>query len=234
MSTKRKPGPALHLGASEHYQDGPSYDRRYQARTEDRDYYLGRTRSARTVLEYGAGTGRLTLALAAAGKHVTAVDLSQAMLDVLCARLEGASEAVRQRVQVYAADMRTFRTRRRFDVVLVGFNTLGHLYSHDDVAGFLRLAWSHLEPGGRLLLDVVVPHVDVPGYDPIAQIQVSEFEGPSGPEQLTLRIFQPRELEMHLARAGFGSVRFAGDFHGAPLDQSSEAMVVVAQRPKTC
>jgi len=225
-------GFVLNAGATEHYQDADSYDRRYEARSEDRDFYLRRAAKATSILEYGAGTGRLTLPLLLAGKQVTAVDVSEPMLGRLRERASRYDPSVRARLTLRASDMRTFTTKRRFDQVVVGFNALGHLYSHRDVASFLALALRHLHPGGELLLDLPMPHLDLPGYDPTAQIQVSEMEAGSGSELLTLRLFQPQELLMHLHYAGFERAVLFGDFEGHPLETDSEVMVLVARRPR--
>lgn len=228
----RSGGFVLNAGAVDHYQDPANYDRLYEARTEDRDFYLRRARPARSILEYGAGTGRLTLPLLAAGKDVTAVDTSPAMLDALTRRAAQAGPEVSARLKVRVADMRSFATAQRFDQIIVGFHALGHLYSHRDVVAFLRRAHRHLRPRGELVLDLPLPNLDLPGYDGTAQVLVSEMDGAAGTELLTLRLFQPQELLMHLHYAGFTEARLFGDFHGGPLETDSEVMVASARRPK--
>jgi len=223
---------ALNAGAVDHYQDPTNYDRLYGARTEDRDFYLRRAQGMRSILEYGAGNGRLTLPLLVAGKQVCAVDVSRAMLDALSARVEALPGSARKRLESHLADMRTFSTRRRFDQVIVGFHALGHLYSHSDVATFFERAHRHLLPDGELLLDLPLPNLDLPGYDGAAQVMVSEMDGAGGPELLTLRLFQPQELCMHLHYAGFERVRLYGDFEGGALEADSEVMVLSARKPK--
>jgi len=222
----------LNAGAVEHYQDPAHYDRLYEARTEDRDFYLGRARSVATILEYGAGTGRLTVPLLLAGKSVTAVDTSQPMLDALRRRVQATDPRAVARLSMRAADMRSFSTRRRFDQVIVGFHAFGHLYSHRDVASFLEHARRHLVPGGELLLDLPLPHLDMPGYDGAAQVMVAEMDGARGPELLTLRLFQPQELLMHVHYAGFAAAELWGDFQGSGLDGDSEVVVLSARKPR--
>jgi 2-polyprenyl-3-methyl-5-hydroxy-6-metoxy-1,4-benzoquinol methylase len=229
---RRSGGFVLNAGAVDHYQDPANYDRLYAARTEDRDFYLRRARSARTILEYGAGTGRLTLPLLSAGKAVTAVDTSRAMLGTLTQRATLAGADVRSRLSVRVADMRTFATSQRYDQVIVGFHALGHLYSHRDVVSFLTRAFRHLRPHGEILLDLPLPNLDLPGYDGAAQVLVSEMDGAHGTELLTLRLFQPQELLMHLHYAGFTDAALFGDFHGGALETDSEVMVACARSPK--
>ena len=74
----------LHPGALSHYVDVAAYQRRYATRAEDVAYYVRLSRKAGgEVLEYGCGNGRVTLALARAGVHVTGVDASRFMLEDL-------------------------------------------------------------------------------------------------------------------------------------------------------
>lgn len=225
-----EPAPTLHDGAREHYVHADAYDARYAARSEDRDFYLRLARGRRRILEYGAGTGRITIPLARGGARVVGVDASREMLDVLEERSSVETPAVRARLTAHVADMRTFATRERFDLVIAGFHTLCHLYSRSDVRGFLRQVARHLEPGGIFAFDVPMPRVDLDDYDPIAQVRITHMDGPAGAELLTLRLFQPEELAMHLRYAGFSSVRLFADFARRPLDDETDVVAVVAAK----
>jgi SAM-dependent methyltransferase len=221
----------LHPGAVEHYQNATAYEKRYLARSEDVEFYLRSCHGRKSVLEYGAGAGRLTLPLARAGKDVCAVDTSAPMLSLLKARLRTEPASVRKRVEVKKADMRTFSTKRRFDRVIAGFHTVNHLYSLSDIASFLKRAFTHLKPEGRLEMDLPLPRIDLPGYDPIAQVQVTEMDGPGGPELLTLRWFGPQEIAMHLHHAGFRNIKLRSDFTRERISQETGVFTVSAQRP---
>ena len=63
------------------------------------------------VLELGAGTGRITLAMAQDGVSIHALDADAAMLDRLRRKL---TLEVQQRVLVRVDDMRTFAAAERF------------------------------------------------------------------------------------------------------------------------
>src|SRR5690606_15357794 len=85
------------------------------------------------VLELGAGTGRLTAALARAGHEVVAVELSAAMLERARARL--GAEGLAGRVRLLEGDMRALGDLPlggEFALVLAPFNTLMHLYTLSD------------------------------------------------------------------------------------------------------
>jgi SAM-dependent methyltransferase len=220
----------LHPGAVEHYEDAPSYERRYEARSEDVDFYKRRAKG-KSVLEYGAGAGRLTLPLARAGSEILAVDVSEPMLGLLRKRVAEEAEKTRQRITIKKGDMRTFSTKRRFDLVIAGFHTLCHLYSNDDISAFSKRAFHHLKPGGALEFDLPLPRIDVPGYDPLAQVRVTEVDGESGPQLLTQRWYQPQEICLHLHYAGFERIRLGADFSFAKLQPESSIFVVSASKP---
>jgi SAM-dependent methyltransferase len=101
-----------------------------------------------TVLDVGAGTGRVTLDLASRGVPVVAVDVDDALLEVLRRR------AGTLPVETIAADARTFDVRRRFRLVIVPMQTLQLLGGRDGRAAFLRRALAHVEPGGRVAVAV--------------------------------------------------------------------------------
>jgi len=154
------------------------------------------------------------------------------MLALLKSRLASEPQSVSKRVEIHKADMRNFSTKRRFDRVIAGFHTVNHLYSFSDISSFLRRAFSHLKPGGRLEMDLPLPRIDLPGYDPIAQVQVTEMDGPDGPELLTLRWFGPQEIAMHLHYAGFRGIKLRGDYTGERISQETGVFTVSAQRPR--
>ncbi len=78
----------------------------------DVDWYRDKAQSSGgPVLELGAGTGRITLAIAAAGIAIHALDSDDAMLERLRLKLESAPADARARTTVVAGDMRHFRSR---------------------------------------------------------------------------------------------------------------------------
>ena len=96
------------------------------------------------VLDVGAGTGRVTLDLAARGVAVVALDADASLVQTLRDRAAGLP------VEVVVADAREFALGRRFLLVLVPMQTLQLLGGGAGRAAFLRCALDHLEPGGLL------------------------------------------------------------------------------------
>jgi len=107
------------------------------------------------ILELACGTGRVLLALARQGYHVTGVDVSTAMLDV--ARRKVAAEGLADRVTLVEQDMRRLTLDSRFNLAFVAANSFMHLLTTDDQLAALTRIRQHLNPGGLLLLDLFNP-----------------------------------------------------------------------------
>jgi ubiquinone/menaquinone biosynthesis C-methylase UbiE len=102
-----------------------------------------------TVLEIGAGTGRFTLLSAPRVKHVTAVDISQNMLQQLAAKME--KEQLKN-ISLIHGDFMGIDFSERFDVI-ISFSAIE--YIKDKEALFKKMA-NLLKPGGKLVL--TTPH----------------------------------------------------------------------------
>lgn len=101
-------------------------------------------RTGGPVLDVGAGTGRVTLALAARGVEVVALDAAAALVAALACR------AAALPVETVVADAREFRLARQFALIVVPMQTLQLFGGRVGRAAFLRRALEHLKPGGLL------------------------------------------------------------------------------------
>jgi SAM-dependent methyltransferase len=96
------------------------------------------------VLDVGAGTGRVTLQLAAGGVAVVALDVDSSLLEALQHRAAGLP------VETVVGDARDLALGRRFSLVLLPMQTLQLLGGPGGRAAFLERALDHLQPGGLL------------------------------------------------------------------------------------
>jgi SAM-dependent methyltransferase len=127
----------------------------------DVEWYCGKAKeSGGPVLELGAGTGRVTLAIARAGVSIHALDRSEAMRDALQAKLAAQPLDVRSRVSLVVADMRTFAVPERFALVIAPFRAFLHNVTESDRVACLQRVRQHLRPGGRFAFNVFHPSLE--------------------------------------------------------------------------
>lgn len=172
----------LEAGTSEHYSDPALYDHEYRRRRADVNFYRDLARDlsgGRTleVLELGCGTGRLMGALLSGGHRVVGLDRSPEMLRAARERL-GRGPLRHRRGLLLQADLRTFWLRRRFDLVICGFNTLQHVYRREDVVATFGRVRAHLAPGGRFAFDVMNPDLAWLSRDPLRRWARTRFRHP--------------------------------------------------------
>jgi SAM-dependent methyltransferase len=242
------------------YDDATLYDVVHHDYREDLEFYRRLALDyGDPVLELGAGSGRVSHALARAGVAVVAVEPAPDM------RARGAAESAAQglaeRVTWVAADMRTLALEGRYPLIIAPFNALMHLPTLADQDAALARVSAHLAPGGHFACDLYVPrflpeglvraeslrladgrHGDLwtfQSHDPLRQRIVTEHRwdelGPDGAvrrrrARLEQRYFTRFEFERALSSAGFEPVRVYGDFVRGPVTAASHHWVFLAAR----
>jgi SAM-dependent methyltransferase len=211
------------------------------------------------VLELGCGTGRVALALAADGREVVGVDLSEAMLDVARGGDAGA------RVEWVGGDMRALDLGRRFALVLVPLGGLQHLETVDDVTATFEVIARHLTPAGAAVIDVEAPRPEdfEAGPQPLMEhwtrpwrggqvtkvvsvvgapalglrevtwhfdVQAAEAPLRRHTAQFTMRTFTPAELELAARLAGLELAAVHGDYDGEPYDDGAQRLVMTFEQ----
>ena len=122
-------------------------------RTTSSSGSLNETPAAR-VADLGCGTGRLTLALAAAGHQVTGVDPARASLDA--ARTKPGAEHV-----TWIEGTPSALGEAAFDMAVMTAHVTKFLVDDQDWHGTLRDLYRALVPGGRLVFDTRDPRARI-------------------------------------------------------------------------
>jgi SAM-dependent methyltransferase len=146
---------------------------------DDVQFYLDIARRVGgSVIEFGAGTGRVGLELARAGLAYTGVDVSPEMLEVFRSRLEGEPEAVRARCRVKQGDLRTTHLNKKFQLAFLPNDVVSHLLTPEDRRRALNRLKAHLIPGGLLAFDIAMPTYEalldagkVKGAKPVEELE---------------------------------------------------------------
>ena len=235
------------------------YDEQYLRYRDDLGFYLRLAEDyGGPVLELGAGTGRVTAALARAGAEVVGVELSAKMLEKARARLAEAN--LLERVTLKQGDMRDMRLEQTFPVIIAPFNTLMHAYTLADQDVTLQTVRHHLAPGGVFACDLYAPNFT--GLDRLRQVREWAHVGGERTElflyqtrdadaqlitsryyldtvradgsltrqtaTLTQRYYTRFELERALYQAGFTSLKIYGGFGRERFSHQSPYLVVTA------
>jgi SAM-dependent methyltransferase len=151
------------------------YDALHADRVADVAFYAREAAAAGgPVLEVGCGTGRVSLAIAAAGVDVTGLDRDRALLSLAAAKRAADAPATARkrsgsvsagnsagRLALVCADMRAYAFRRPFAAVLMPFRVFQSMLAVPDQLVALAAARAALAPGGRLVLDLFDPRLDV-------------------------------------------------------------------------
>ena len=122
----------------------------------DVDFYVRRAIAVDgPVVELGAGTGRIAIPTAQAGKDVIAVDLSEAMLAE--ARKRAADAGVADRITFVEHDMRDFVASDPVELVTIPYRSFLHMATTEDQLACLASVNRSLALGCRLILNMFVP-----------------------------------------------------------------------------
>jgi SAM-dependent methyltransferase len=204
------------------------------------------------VLDAGCGTGRYSIALAERGFHVTGIDSSPEQIAEAGKKWEKSKAGL----DFIVSDICTRRLTTGFDAILCR-GVLNDITEDTLRCAVFSIFAETLRPGGMLILDVrewyateirkrknpvFVKEVDTDRgrlrFQSITALQpetrsliVSEkHEMASGAETFTftMRCWTQEELNRNLVNAGFGTIRFFGDYDQSRPAGSSDRIVVVS------
>ena len=202
-----------------------------------------------TALELGIGTGRIALPLAQRGIRVHGIDLSQAMVAKLRAK-PGASN-----IGVTVGDFATTTVEKRFSVAYLVFNTIMNLTTQDEQVACFQNVASHLQPGGRFVIEVMVPDLQrlPPGetvrpftvsatrlgfdeYDVAAQGLISHHywavDGKLEGDSIPFRYVWPAELDLMARLAGMSLRERWSGWKREPFTSDSTTHVSVWEKSR--
>jgi SAM-dependent methyltransferase len=206
--------------------------------------YLAELAGDGAALEFGIGTGRIAVPLAARGVPVHGIDLSQAMV----ARLQVKPGAAQ--ITVTVGDFATTRVEGTFSLVYLVFNTIGNLTTQDEQVTCFENAARHLQPGGCFVIelgfgggargrlsvfDLSDAHVGVDEYDAATQRLVSHHfslvDGSWERLSIPFRTLGPGELDLMAKIAGLTLRERWGDWTREPFTSRSTKHVSVWEKP---
>ena len=174
------------------------YDAAYASKMDlvDLPFYLELAKKSRgAVLEIGCGTGRVLLPIARHRIEIHGVDNSVAMLRILKSHLAGEPAEVRKKVHLRKGDMRSFRLKKKFPLVILPFRPLQHMFTLKDQLSALRTAAFHLARHGTLAFDVFYPKMEVISSGMGEEIKELEWSEGGEPERVVRRFFRKDSVD---------------------------------------
>jgi SAM-dependent methyltransferase len=103
-----------------------------------------------SIIDFGAGTGRLAIPLAQKGYKVTAVEQSNAMADVIREK----AQAANLDIAVYTSSIAAFQQTEKADMALCLFTVLSYITTQDAMAASIESIHKSLKPGGYFFFDL--------------------------------------------------------------------------------
>jgi SAM-dependent methyltransferase len=200
------------------------------------------------ALELGVGTGRIAVPLRQRGVRVHGIELSPAMVSRLRTK-PGADD-----IGVTIGDFATTRVDGTFELAYLVRNTIMNLTTQDEQVACFRNVASHLRPGGRFVIEVIVPalrrlppgetiraftvtptHLGFDEYvDLVAQISVSHHywmvDGSVETFSAPFRYVWPSELDLMARLAGMTLRERWRDWNRAPFTGDSPSHVSVWEK----
>jgi SAM-dependent methyltransferase len=137
------------------------------------------------VLELACGSGRIAVPLAAAGKAVTGVDIDGSMLERASTawQSERAHASPEGSLHLVKADVTELDLGRRFDLVILGFNSILLLHERAAQQRVIKVMTRHLTEDGRAIIDVWLPtEGDLTLYDGRIQTDWTRRDDVTGDE----------------------------------------------------
>ncbi|MET9978288.1 class I SAM-dependent DNA methyltransferase [Streptomyces microflavus] len=202
------------------------------------------------ALEFAIGTGRVGIPLRELGVPVAGIELSEPMAAVL------RRKADEDTLPVTIGDMATTVVPGGFTLVYLVYNTISNLLTQDEQVDCFRNAARHLEPGGRFVIELLVPplrflppgrtavpfdvserHLGFDTVDMVEQMLVSHHftrDGDDGRYRRANsrhRYAWPAELDLMARIAGLELERRVADWDGAPFTQDSAKHISVWRKP---
>jgi ubiquinone/menaquinone biosynthesis C-methylase UbiE len=240
---------ALEAVQSYYHKILPFYEEENEER-RDLDFWrtLVAERKPRSVLELGAGSGRVTAALTGQAP-IVALDLSHEMLRRAAQRLP--KQPAQPGAWLVNGDMRQFAFDCRFDLVIAPNDPFSHLTQRRERQLALRTIARHLAPGGNLVIEGLYrperKPIDMPEHT-VGTVTIRESWLPFGRDnrwrarysyrrgeqrvdaEFVARSWDLAEASTLLNTYDLELKQIWGDFDGRPFTPEADRMILIAAK----
>ena len=236
--------------------DPQTYDDQFWWKKDDIEFWKSvlLEDSKKTILELGAGTGRLAGPLVTAGNHYMGLDISKEYVEYAQQKFSKIKN-----IEFIQADMIDFNLKKTFDLIFIGFNSFLHLLKDDDATSCFKCVKKHMHKNTRFLIDIFIPnplflyrpeeirfHVlefndSISGdkmyveesnkYDADTEINKLTWyfsfddQKDFAIEQFSMRMYFPSKMNQILIDNGFRILHQWGDYYRTPLGDGSKLQI---------
>lgn len=201
------------------------------------------------ILDIGAGTGNLALALAEAGFEMTASEPDRAMMEKM--KVKSRSKSLSLSIHQKSMEQLT-EFKEQFDGIICVGNTLPHLQTNESIEHFVHDCHMKLNEGGKLILQTVsyehvlsaedfsFPVIEKEGFTFTRHYTVTKnkvlftskltADGKTIENTIPLTPITSKELIPMMKEAGFKQMDVFGNFKGEPYTEQSKAFICIATK----
>lgn len=202
----------------------------------------------RNVLDMACGAGRHSIAFAKKGFSVTAVDLSERLLNE--AKKNAAESGTK--ISFVLSDIRNFESTDKFQLAVNLFTSIGYFETDAENFSVIEKGYNNLTDPGYFVLDyfnknylelnlvpITVEKINgktitqkryLENSRVIKNVKVAQ-NGSTKNFYESVRLYSLNELKNGLESMGFKILRIFGDYYGKPFDiDSSPRVIFIAQK----
>ena len=205
------------------------------------------TTNVHSVLDMAAGHGRHAIVLSRKGFKVTAVDLSEMLLNI--ARKSAKNENLD--IEFVHSDIRRYNPDKKFDLVVNLFTSIGYFEEDEENFSVLNKAYNLLEDDGYFVLDymnknfvrntlvpISVDETDngtitqnrfIKGKRIIKEIIIDKMNSQEKYYE-SVRMFSYDELVDAMKKIGLHITKTFGDFLGSPFELETSPRIIIISR----
>ena len=108
--------------------------------------------NVKSVLELFCGTGRIGLPIINQNIDYYGLDKSVKFVDLFKSKINNYNNE-----KIKVCDATHFSLNKKFDLIIIGFNSLAHLITNDDINECFNRVYSHMHSNSIFIIDIFMP-----------------------------------------------------------------------------
>lgn len=117
------------------------------------EYWVNKLKP-KTILEIGIGNGRLIKLLSIKVEEYDAIDISKNLID------DFNKKNIIKNVHIYNQDMKNININKKYDLIIIPFNTFSYLYTLDDLIKLFNGLTQISNKNTNIIFDIINPKID--------------------------------------------------------------------------